>query len=178
MLPRVARLDVSQLPRVRKLDRVDPEPRWLSADEQAAWRSFLSAVALLNASVEAQLQHESGLSHADYEILVRLSEAPHRALRMSELADRTLFSRSRLSHAVGRLERAGLVRREPFPGDRRGLCAVLTEPGMHTLETAAPGHVETVRRVLFDALTSEQIEQLTDIAHAVIAAAAPDPLAG
>jgi DNA-binding MarR family transcriptional regulator len=170
-------LDVSRLPKVRKLDRVDPSTPWLSADEQAAWRSLLSAVALLNGSVEAQLQHDSGLSHADYEILVRLSEAPDRALRMSDLADRTLFSRSRLSHAVGRLERAGLVRREPFPGDRRGLCAVLTEPGLRTLEAAAPGHVETVRRALFDALSPEQIEQLTEIAHAVIAAA-PDPRAG
>jgi DNA-binding MarR family transcriptional regulator len=163
-------LDVSQLRRLRKLDLVDPAPRWLSADEQAAWRSFLSAVALLNASVEAQLQHDSGLSHADYEILVRLSEAPNRALRMSELADRTLFSRSRLSHAVGRLERTGLVRREPYPDDRRGLCAVLTEQGFRALGGAAPGHVETVRRALFDALSPEQIEQLTRITQAVITA--------
>jgi DNA-binding MarR family transcriptional regulator len=174
-------LDVSRLPGLSKLDLVDPVPRWLSPDEQAAWRSFLSAVALLNASVEAQLQHDSNLSHADYEILVRLSEAPNHALRMSELADRTLFSRSRLSHAVGRLERTGLVRREPYPGDGRGLCAVLTGQGFHALETAAPGHVETVRRALFDALTPEQIEQLTRIAQAVIAAdgaAAPPTVAG
>ena len=84
---------------------------------------------------------------------MRLSEAPDDALRMSELADRTLFSRSRLSHAVGRLERTGLVRREPYPGDRRGLCAVLTGRACRALEPAAPGHVETVRRALFDALT-------------------------
>ncbi len=152
--------------------------RWLSGDEQAAWRLSLSAVQLLNASVEHQLQRESSLSHADYELLVRLSEQPDHALRMSELADRTLFSRSRLSHAVGRLEKSGLVRREPFPDDRRGLCAVLTERGLQTLAAAAPGHVETVRRVLFDALTPEQIEQLTGIARAVIAAASPAPPAG
>jgi DNA-binding MarR family transcriptional regulator len=145
-------------------------PRWLSDDEQAAWRSFLSAVAMLNAAVDTQLQRDSGLSHADYEILVRLSEAENHALRMSELADRTLFSRSRLSHAVGRLERAGLVRREPYPGDRRGLCAVLTDQGLRALDEAAPGHVETVRRALFDALSPEQIEQLRSIAQAVIAA--------
>jgi DNA-binding MarR family transcriptional regulator len=152
--------------------------RWLSGDEQIAWRSFLDAISLLNGQVEAQLQGDSSLSHADYEILVRLSEAPDRALRMSELADRTLFSRSRLSHAVGRLERAGLVRREPFPDDRRGLCAVLTDLGLRTLESAAPGHVETVRRYLFDALSPEQIEQLAAIAQAVIAATAQDPAAG
>jgi DNA-binding MarR family transcriptional regulator len=155
-----------------------PPPRWLTGDEQAAWRSFLSAVALLNGAVEAQLQRDNGLSHADYEILVRLSEAPNHALRMSDLADRTLFSRSRLSHAVGRLERAGLVRREPYPGDRRGLCAVLTEQGLGALEVAAPGHVETVRRALFDALTQDQIEQLRAIAQAVVAAVSPDPSAG
>ena len=155
-----------------------PPPRWLTDDEQAAWRSFLSAVALLNGAVEAQLQRDNGLSHADYEILVRLSEAPNHALRMSDLADRTLFSRSRLSHAVGRLERAGLVRREPYPGDRRGLCAVLTEQGLRILEAAAPGHVLTVRRALFDALTQDQIEQLRAIAQAVVAAVSPDPSAG
>lgn len=152
--------------------------RWLSGTEQAVWRSSLSAVQQLNAAVETQLQRDSGLSHADYEILVRLSDAPERALRMSELADRTLFSRSRLSHAVGRLERAGLVRREPFAGDRRGLCAVLTERGFQTLADTAPGHVETVRRVLFDQLSTEQIQQLHTIAQAVIAAAGPPPAAG
>jgi DNA-binding MarR family transcriptional regulator len=146
-------------------------PRWLSADEQAAWRSFLSAVQLLNHGVDNQLQRDSGLSHADYEVLVRLSEQPTRALRMSELADRTLFSRSRLSHAVGRLEKAGLVRREPYPQDRRGLCAVLTDRGFQVLAAAAPGHVEAVRRALFDPLTPQQIEQLTAIAEAVITAA-------
>ena len=153
-------------------------PRWLSSDEQAAWRSFLDAISLLNGEVEAQLQRDSGLSHADYEILVRLSEAPNRALRMSELADRTLFSRSRLSHAVGRLEREGLVRREPFPEDRRGLCAVLTDQGFRLLERAAPGHVETVRRLLFDALSPHQIDQLAAIARAVIGASSNEPGAG
>src|ERR1700712_796469 len=129
-----------------------PTTRWLTDREQAAWRSFLNAISLVSEEVGDQLQRDSGLAHSDYEILVRLSEQPERRLRMSELADRTLFSRSRLSHAVGRLERTGLVRREPYPGDRRGLCAVLTEQGLRTLETAAPGHVETVRRALFDAL--------------------------
>ncbi|MGZ4435528.1 MAG: MarR family winged helix-turn-helix transcriptional regulator [Trebonia sp.] len=160
-------------------DPVDPpQTRWLSAAEQAAWRASLSAVQLLATAVDNQLHRDSGLSHADYEILVRLSEEPERALRMSELADRTLFSRSRLSHAVGRLEKSGLVRREPYSGDRRGLCAVLTEVGFQTLAAAAPGHVAAVRRALFDQLDAQQIEQLNGIAHAVIAAASPPPAAG
>jgi DNA-binding MarR family transcriptional regulator len=155
-----------------------PHTEWLSGAEQAAWRASLSAVQLLNSAVDSQLQRDSGLSHADYEILVRLSEEPEHALRMSELADRTLFSRSRLSHAVGRLEKSGLVRREPYPDDRRGLCAVLTEGGWQTLAAAAPGHVETVRRALFERLTQQQVEQLTVIAHTVIAAAGAPPAAG
>jgi DNA-binding MarR family transcriptional regulator len=159
-------------------DPVPRQPPWLSGDEQAAWRAALSAVQLLNAAVDHQLQRDSGLSHADYEILVRLSEEPEHALRMSELADRALFSRSRLSHAVGRLEKSGLVRREPYPDDHRGLCAVLTERGLQKLATAAPGHVETVRRALFEPLTTEQVEQLAAIAQAVIAAAGAPPAAG
>jgi DNA-binding MarR family transcriptional regulator len=90
-------------------------------------------------------------------------------MRMSELATRTLFSRSRLSHAVARLEREGWVRREPYPDDRRGLIAVLTDRGFETLAAAAPGHVETVRTGLLDPLTPQQIDQLADIAQSIIA---------
>jgi DNA-binding MarR family transcriptional regulator len=148
-----------------------PPPRWLSTREQGAWRTFLDAIQLLNVEVDNQLQHDSGLSHADYEILARLSEQPRRSLRMSELAARTLFSRSRLSHAVGRLEQEGWVRREPCPQDRRGLIAVLTDRGYQLLAAAAPGHVEAVRTALLDPLTPAQIDQLAGIAAAVIAAA-------
>jgi DNA-binding MarR family transcriptional regulator len=147
-----------------------PAPRWLSESEQAAWRSFVEAVQLVNADVEAQLQRDSGLSHADYEILVRLSEQPDRSLRMSDLAARTLFSRSRASHAVARLEREGWVRREPIPEDRRGLRAVLTDDGFAVLAAAAPGHVDAVRAALLDPLTAEQVNQLTDVAQTIIAA--------
>ncbi len=148
-----------------------PTPRWLSSREQSAWRSFLNAVSLVGEEVGDQLQRDSGLAHSDYEILVRLSEQPDRTLRMSELANRTLFSRSRLSHAVGRLEREGWVRRESCPGDRRGLNAVLTDDGFAVLAAAAPGHVEAVRTALLDPLTPEQIDQLAEIAAAIIAAA-------
>jgi len=145
--------------------------RWLTSREQSAWRSFLNAISLLSEEVGDQLQRDSGLAHSDYEILVRLSEQPDRTLRMSELANRTLFSRSRLSHAVGRLEREGWVRRESCSGDRRGLNAVLTDEGFAMLAGAAPGHVEAVRTALLDPLTPEQIDQLAEIAAAIIAAA-------
>jgi DNA-binding MarR family transcriptional regulator len=138
--------------------------------EQTAWRAFLSAIQMLNTEVEAQLQRDSGISHADYEILVRLSEQPDRSLRMSELAARAVFSRSRLSHAVARMEREGWVRREPSPEDGRGLSAVLTDRGFDVLAAAAPGHVQAVRTALIDPLSSAQVDQLAGIAQTIIAA--------
>jgi DNA-binding MarR family transcriptional regulator len=111
---------------------------WLSAEEQRAWRAYLEATQLLFDGLERQLGADSGLSHADYEILVHLSESPDRAMRMSELADRTLYSRSRLSHAVARLERPGWVVREACDTDRRGTIARLTDEGFAKLEASAP----------------------------------------
>src|SRR5215210_5294661 len=123
--------------------------RWLDAEEQRTWRAFLGATQLLFEQLDRELQRDAGMPHAYYEILVRLSEAPGRVLRMSELADRSGSSRSRLSHAVSRLEDLGWVRREECPTDRRGLLAVLTDEGAAVLAAAAPGHVEAVRRQLF-----------------------------
>ena len=142
-------------------------PRWLDAGEQRVWRSFLAATQLLNERLDQELQRDSGMPHAYYEVLVRLSEVPDRRLRMSDLADRSLSSRSRLSHAVARLEEAGWVRRESCPTDRRGQLAVLTDAGFAALEAAAPGHVETVRTHLFDQLTPEQVRQLGEICGAI-----------
>jgi DNA-binding MarR family transcriptional regulator len=142
-------------------------PRWLSADEQRVWRSFLAATQLLYERLDQELQRDSGISHAYYEVLVRLSEAPDRRLRMSELAARSLSSRSRISHAVARLEESGWVRRESCATDRRGQLAVLTDEGFAALEAAAPGHVESVRTHLFDPLTGEQVRQLGEICGAV-----------
>ena len=113
--------------------------RWLSAAEQRAWRSWLAADRLLLDRLDRQLQDDAGMSHADYEILVHLSEADDDRMRMSELAERALFSRSRLSHAVSRLERLGWVAREDCATDRRGMYAVLTPTGRAALEAAAPG---------------------------------------
>src|SRR5512142_299455 len=132
------------------------EPRWLDAEEQKAWRAWLFSSLLLQDVLDRELVHATGISHAYYEILVQLSEAPERRLRMSELADRSLSSRSRLSHAVSRLEERGWVRRETCPQDGRGQFAVLTDEGFAALEAAAPIHVEGVRTHLFEQLSPEQ----------------------
>ena len=149
------------------------DPRWLSAEEQETWRAFLAAVRLLTAELDRELQRDAGMPHAYYEILVALSEAPDRTVRMSELAELCQSSRSRLSHAVARLEEEGLVERRACPTDRRGALAVLTDKGFGALEAAAPGHVDAVRRHLFDQLTPEQVQQLGRISAAVRDALAP-----
>lgn len=141
--------------------------RWLDAEQQATWRAYLRATSLLSEAIAAQLHEDSGLPHAYYEILVQLSEAPNRALRMSELANRSLSSRSRLSHAVARLTERGWVERIDCPTDRRGQIAHLTDTGFAALQAAAPGHVERVRSALFDPLTTEQVHQLRHIVETV-----------
>lgn len=132
---------------------------------------FLTACQSLFACIDAQLLRESGLPHGYYEILVHLSEAPGRALRMTQLARVSTFSKSRLSHAVSKLEERGWVVREDCLTDRRGQIARLTDEGYAVLEAAAPGHVEQVRRSLIDALTPEQVAQLREISAAIAAAA-------
>ncbi len=147
----------------------DSETRWLSAEEQSAWRAFLAATQTLFSAVEGRLQRESGIPHGYYEILVNLSEAPDRSLRMSQLAEAATSSKSRLSHAVARLEERGWVERLDCPTDRRGQVARLTDVGFRALEAAAPAHVEQVRRSLFDRITAEQVAQLAAISAAIAA---------
>jgi DNA-binding MarR family transcriptional regulator len=142
--------------------------RWLNEEEQRTWRAFLHASRALWDTLDRELQRDAGMPHAYYEILVRLSEAPNRMLRMSDLAEATSSSRSRLSHAVSRLEEYGWVRREDCPTDRRGQLAVLTDAGFAVLESAAPGHVEGVRTHLFDQLTPEQVTHLREISEAML----------
>lgn len=139
------------------------EPRWLSESEQVVWRAFIDATHLFLTQIDRELQRDSGLNHAYYQILVRLSEAPGHTLRMSDLAAMTLTSRSRLSHAVARLEEAGYVTRRSCASDKRGSFAVMTDAGFAVLQAAARGHVESVRRHLFDVLTPSQIQQLGEI---------------
>jgi DNA-binding MarR family transcriptional regulator len=133
---------------------------WLTIDQQQSWRAYLAATTLLAEKLSRELQAAHGITMADYEILVRLSEAPDRRLRMSQLASHTLASRSRLSHQVDRLEKTGLVQRQACEDDRRGANAVLTESGWNLLVAAAPTHVEGVRRHLVDRLTDDQFAQL------------------
>lgn len=138
-------------------------PRWLNDEEQATWRSYIESTQMLMDRLDQELQRDSGIPHTYYEVLVRLSEVPDRRLRMSALADRSMSSRSRLSHAVARLEENGWVRREICATDRRGQLAVLTDAGFAALAAAAPGHVEGVRTHLLDPLTPEQVKQLAEI---------------
>jgi DNA-binding MarR family transcriptional regulator len=133
---------------------------WLSVREQRAWRAWLEADRLLFDRLDRDLQRDAGMSLADFEVLVRVSEAPGAHLRMSELADETLFSRSRLSHAVTRLEALGWLRRQSCPTDGRGTLAGLTACGRAALEAAAATHVAAVRRYVFDALDPGEVEQL------------------
>lgn len=150
-------------------------PRWLDDEEQRAWRAFLAATRVVFENLERELQADAGLPHAYYMVLVALSEAPHRTLRMSDLAEVTGSSRSRLSHAVARLEAQGWVERRECEGDRRGTLAVLTDAGFAVLDAAAPGHVAAVRRHVFDRLTRAQVTALREACEAVVAAAATVP---
>jgi DNA-binding MarR family transcriptional regulator len=142
--------------------------RWLSSSEQKTWRSFLEATRLLSDQLDHELHRGAGLSHSDYEVLVRLSEAEGRSMRMSDLAESSQSSRSRLSHTVTRLEQAGWIRRETCPSDRRGAFAVLTDRGFAVLEAAAPEHVDGVRRHLFDLLDRHQVDELGRISQAIL----------
>jgi DNA-binding MarR family transcriptional regulator len=150
--------------------------RWLDDDEQRTWRAFLTAHRLVFDRVERQLQQDARMPHTYYEILVRLSEAPDRTLRMSRLADTSLSSRSRLSHAIARLEEAGWVERTACETDRRGAWATLTDEGLKALEKAAPGHVEEVRSLVFDALSPEQVSQLRTISETLVTHLTDDPV--
>lgn len=144
------------------------ESLWLSAEQQRIWRSWLLAVARVDNYLDQDLRRH-GLDLAEYEILVVLSEAENRRLRMSELAELVHQSRSRLTHAVARMEKSGWVERCSAPEDRRGVVAVLTDKGYHLLEQAAPNHVAAVRRILVDAADPEDFKALGRVMQAVLA---------
>jgi DNA-binding MarR family transcriptional regulator len=134
-------------------------PRWLSDDEQRAWRTTVHLAQLLMRQLDRDL-NVHGLNTHDYEILVVLSEAEGNRLRMTELADATSQSRSRLSHQISRMEQRGLVRRDDCEGDKRGTFAVLTQDGAGAIERAAPSHVENVRRHFVDRLSPHQLDEV------------------
>src|SRR3954449_3671739 len=125
-------------------------PQWLTDDEQQAWRGLLQMTSRLDARLNRELQQTSGLSLADYDVLVLLSETPDGRLRMFQLIEDLQWEQSRLSHHIARMERRGLVVREECTTDRRGAFVVLTDAGRDAIERAAPGHVAAVRHLVFD----------------------------
>jgi DNA-binding MarR family transcriptional regulator len=148
--------------------------RWLDDEQQAAWVRLIAVVELLPGILDSQLRRDADLSHYEYFLLARLSESPERTLRMTALAARTNATLPRLSHVVRRLEDRGLVERFPCPEDGRATNARLTEQGWEKVVETAPGHVETVREHVIDALTPAQTRQLRGIAEAILGQLDPD----
>lgn len=143
-------------------------PTWLSEDEQLAWRQLLQMNGRLDARLNRQLQDNNGLSMADYDVLVQLSEARDGRLRVFELADALRWEQSRLSHHLARMHRRGLVDRENCNSDRRGAFVVLTGTGRGAIEGAAPAHAEAVHQLVFDGLTPAQVATLADVTSVVL----------
>lgn len=152
----------------------DPKPRWLDAEERAAWVRLAAVAELLPAALDAQLRRDADLTHFEYWVLSMLSEAPDRVLRMTALAERTNASLSRLSHVASRLESRGLIERFPCPEDRRATNARLTDVGWDKVVETAPGHLEAVREYVVDGLSREQLAELVGIADAILANVDPE----
>jgi len=156
--------------------------RWLDEAQQQHWRAWIAANSLLTDAFSRDLQEAHGLTLADYEILVRLSESDRcgaggdeRRMRMSELAEATLSSRSRLSHQIDRMEREGLVERVPCTDDKRGYFAALTSKGWDTLVAAAPSHVDSVRARIVDVLSPEDFAALGAASKKLLDALGAEP---
>jgi len=147
--------------------------RWLSADQLRAWKKLIAVVELLPGTLESQLQRDSSLSHFEYFTLAMLSEAPERTLRMTALAAHTNATLARLSHVVSRLEKRGLVRREPCAEDRRATNAILTPAGWRAVEAAAPGHAATVLTTVIDPLTPADVADLDRVMGRILEALDP-----
>jgi DNA-binding MarR family transcriptional regulator len=143
------------------------QARWLSKEQQAAWRAYILGTTLLLDTLDRELRHAHGLSLAEYEILVRLSESPRRTMRMAQIADEVRHSRSRVTHTVSRMEKAGLITRCAAEGDRRGVEARMTDAGHALLVKAAPTHVNGVRDHFVDLATDEQFAVLGTVMDAV-----------
>lgn len=146
-----------------------PGHRWLTDREQLAWRAYLRARHLLDEAFDRQLQRDAGMPHAYYMILTTLEEEPGHQIRMSELADRLLYSPSRLTHAIAAMERSGWVQRQPCPTDRRGQLAVLTPLGQQVQHETAIGHVPEVITRMFDHFDDAQVDQLHNLCSTIIA---------
>ncbi|WP_406148194.1 MarR family winged helix-turn-helix transcriptional regulator [Streptomyces sp. NBC_01012] len=149
-------------------------PRWLTDEEQSVWQAYLQATALMEDHLDRQLQRDARMPHVYYGLLVHLSRAPRRRKRMTELAKDAKITRSRLSHAVARLEKNGWVRRENCRTDKRGQNAILTDEGEAMLARSAPGHVEAVRQAMFDRLSPEQVKHLGEIMQVIASGLQPE----
>lgn len=137
-------------------------PTWLSSAEQRSWRAFMDGHQRLMVELNRQLETDSGISLSEYRILVMLSEPPNGSLRMSELADGVLSSRSRLTHQIRRMEAEGMVRRTSCEEDGRGVRAHITEEGVRRLRAAAPGHASAVRRSFIDLVSPDELTAIGD----------------
>ncbi|MFG1709427.1 MarR family winged helix-turn-helix transcriptional regulator [Nonomuraea sp. M3C6] len=151
------------------------ETRWLSGREQRMWRAYNDMCRYLVQALDRQFA-AAGLSSADYELLVPLSEAPEQCLRARDLGRMVHWDRSRLSHQLRRMEQRGLLKREGCSDDARGVTVSLTPEGRKAIEVAAPGHVETVRRLFVDELTPEEVDMLTAISYRVLSRTAEESL--
>lgn len=151
------------------------ETRWLTDREQHAWRGYLAMHVQLTARLHRQLQADSGLSLADFDVLVQLTDRPDTQARVLELADALQWEKSRLSHHLARMQRRGLITREECPDDARGAFVVLSDQGRQAIEQAAPAHVDTVRDLVFDQLTTDQVDTLRTITQNVLARLHEDP---
>jgi DNA-binding MarR family transcriptional regulator len=143
------------------------ETHWLDADQQRSWRALLLGMTLLMDRLDDELGEAFGLSLAEYEILVRLSESEGRSLRMAQLADALAHSRSRVTHTIARMERSGYVERTPAPDDGRGIVATMTQAGYDLLVRAAHVHVDGVRRHLVDLVDDDDFAALGRVMNAV-----------
>ncbi|MGH3355368.1 MAG: MarR family winged helix-turn-helix transcriptional regulator [Nocardioidaceae bacterium] len=145
------------------------ETRWLTTDQQRAWRGYLAMQAQLNARLSREMAADSELSLPDFAVLVHLTDVPEGRVRAFELGRALQWEKSRVSHHVARMERRGLVAREGCNEDGRGAFVVLTPTGRHAIESAAPPHVDVVRRLVFDSLTDDQVAAMTAISESVLA---------
>ncbi|MPQ99868.1 MarR family transcriptional regulator [Modestobacter sp. I12A-02628] len=145
------------------------EPRWLTDEQQRAWRQWLLLTARLPARLNRQLLADSELSLPDFDVLVHLTDVDSGRLRVLELGRALQWEKSRLSHHLTRMERRGLVRREDCAADGRGFEVVVTDAGLAALRAAAPAHVETVQQLVFDGLSAAQVRAMADIADTVLA---------
>lgn len=144
------------------------DTRWLNDHEQRAWRAYLDMHAQLTVRLHRQLQLDSGLSLSDFDVLVQLTDRTEERIRIFELAQALQWEKSRLSHHLARMQRRGLVERQDCPEDARGAFVVLTIQGREAIEQAAPEHVNTVRDLVFDQLTGEQVEAMLAIGKQVL----------